>query len=266
MKVIFKFVIHLLIVLLFTIVSQIGGVTWILSMLTVSALKFKKKWTVPTFLALYFAISFLIVPSLASLDGRVPLPIFKSGNIVPHNLITIVFNRHYVKEDLLTELKIISKIFERINPDTKPVYLDANFPFIDGFPLLPHRSHNDGRKIDLAFIYTKNGNASNAKPSRSGYGYFEAPNKGEYNQPKVCIGRGYWQYDFTKYLTLGSSDNFELDTDRTKALMQVILNRPKTHKVFIEPHLKTRLQIDHVKCRFHGCKAVRHDDHIHYQI
>lgn len=235
-------------------------------MLTIKTLKLKKRWTVPTFLTLYVAISFLVVPSFASLDGRVPLPISKSGNIAPHNLITVVLNRHYVKKDLLKELYTISKIFARTNPNSKLVYLDANFPFIDGFPLLPHRSHNDGRKIDLSFIYTQKGSASNAKPARSGYGYFERPHKGEYNQPDVCFGRGHWQYDFTKYLTLGSSDNFEFDKNKTKALIQIILNRPKTHKVFIEPHLKTRLQIDHVKCRYHGCKAVRHDDHIHYQI
>ncbi|MFT5619364.1 MAG: hypothetical protein ACI85I_002607, partial [Arenicella sp.] len=38
-------------------------------------------------------------------------------------------------------------------------------------------------------------------------------------------------------------------------------------KVFIEPHLKTRLGLENYsKIRFHGCQAVRHDDHIHVQL
>ena len=119
MKIIFKFVVHILIVLLFTIISQIGGVIWILSILTVSIFKLKTKWTVPTFLSLYVTISFLVVPSLASIEGRVPLPISKAGDIAPHNLITVVLNRHYVKEDLLNELNIISKTFAKPTKKTK---------------------------------------------------------------------------------------------------------------------------------------------------
>ena len=54
--------------------------------------------------------------------------------------------------------------------------LDANFPFIDGFPLLPHRSHNDGRKVDISLVYeTSDGQYSYAVVSRSGYGVFESP-------------------------------------------------------------------------------------------
>ena len=30
--------------------------------------------------------------------------------------------------------------------------LDGGFPFLDGFPLLPRLSHDDGRKLDLAFL------------------------------------------------------------------------------------------------------------------
>ena len=266
MKLLFKLFIHLLIVLILTLLTQIGGVVWLITIFIFKGKKFKRRWFALTFLTFYSTITFLIVPILASMDGRVPLPISRSGNIAPHNLITVILNRHYVKEDLLTELNIISKTFSKTHPNTKLIYLDANFPFIDGFPLLPHRSHDDGRKIDLSFIYTKDGLMTNSKPSRSGYGNFEAPRKGEHNQPKACLTDGYWQYDFTKHLTLGSSDHYLLDERRTKDLLQIILDRKKTHKVFVEPHLKTRLRIDHIKCRYHGCKAVRHDDHIHFQI
>jgi hypothetical protein len=35
-------------------------------------------------------------------------------------------------------------------------------------------------------------------------------------------------------------------------------------RVFIEPHLKARLDLARLsKVRFAGCRAARHDDHIH---
>lgn len=52
----------------------------------------------------------------------------------------------------------------------------------------------------------------------------------------------------------------------TKALAQLILKQKNVGKLFIEPHLKTRLNLTSKKVRFHGCKAVRHDDHIHFQL
>jgi len=107
---------------------------------------------------------------------------------------------------------------------------------------------------------------TNKKPSRSGYGFYERPKNGEINQPHKCIDNGYWQYDFPKYLTLGSNKNLSFAESKTKDLINLILNRKQTQMVFIEPHLKSRLKIDHRKLRYHGCKAVRHDDHIHYQI
>ena len=32
------------------------------------------------------------------------------------------------------------------------------------------------------------------------------------------------------------------------------------------PHLKARLGLNSNKVRFHGCHAVRHDDHFHVQL
>ena len=45
-----------------------------------------------------------------------------------------------------------------------------------------------------------------------------------------------------------------------------ILHQPNLGKVFIEPHLKDRMKLTNSKIRFHGCGAVRHDDHIHIQL
>jgi len=148
------------------------------------------------------------------------------------------------------------------------IYLDANFPFIDKFPLLPHLSHNDGRKVDVSLIYEEpNGQLTNKKPSISGYGVYENPTAKEYDQNAVCKQRGNWQYDFPKYLTLGTiNKDIEFSEKGTRELAILILRQNSTGKLFIEPHLKKRLNLTSGKVRFHGCQAVRHDDHIHFQL
>ncbi len=259
---------HLIIVVLLTIATQIGGVVWCISLVILLMLKSQNKKLIQfsTFALLYLIFTFLIVPPLAQQFGRTQLPIHKSGNLVPHTYLTVLFNRHYVTPNLRFEMNEISDQFAQVNPTLKIVYLDANFPFFDGFPLLPHLSHNDGKKIDLSFIYSKNGVPTNDKPSNSGYGYYEQPKDNEYNKSENCLKKGYWQYDFPKYLTLGSSNHLSFETNKTKELLEIILKRDNTQKVFLEPHLKSRMRISHDKLRFHGCQSVRHDDHIHLQI
>jgi len=171
-----------------------------------------------------------------------------------------------VKPKLELELNEIAKSINAKNPILKISYLDANFPFIDGFPLLPHISHSDGRKIDLSFYYTKGDKIGNLKPSNLGYGKFVEPLKSEINQTEICKSRGYWHYDYAKYLTLGSRDDLKFDLVSTKHLVREIVTRNKTDKLLIEPHIRKRLKLNNDKIRFHGCHAVRHDDHIHYQI
>jgi hypothetical protein len=259
---------HLIAVLILTVLTQIGGIVWLLNYGTFNLLKFNKPeiFKFLSFVLFYLIMSFLIIPPLAKSLGRVALPITKSGNLIPHNFITPLLNRHYVKPSLRTELLEISESINSKNPKLKVSYLDANFPFIDGFPLLPHLSHNDGRKIDLTFFYTQDKKEGNLKPSNLGYGKFVEPLPNEINQTEICKSKGYWQYDYSKYLTLGSRNDLEFDLSNTKTLVHKILNSTKTDKLLIEPHLKNRLNLNNDKIRFQGCHSVRHDDHIHYQI
>ena len=179
---------------------------------------------------------------------------------------TVLLNRNYVKPELNNLLSFTEQNLKGTNIEIH--YLDANFPFINKFPLLPHLSHNDGKKIDISLIYeTKDGKLSNKQKSNSGYGVFEGPKINETNQIKVCKDKGYFQYDFPKYLTLG-----EINTDLvfskkgTKKLILSILKHKSLGKIFIEPHLKNRLHLKSNRVRYHGCGAVRHDDHIHIQL
>ncbi len=201
---------------------------------------------------------------MAKFAGRTALPF--QGNIVPQTYFTILANRHYVRPALKSSLLAAAEQFRKPYPSLKVVYLDANFPFFDGFPLLPHLSHNDGRKLDLSFIYTRAGKRTNDKPSKSGYGVFAGPITGEHDQVQQCASGGYWQYSFSRFLTFGHDKSLVMDKLATKQLIETLLAQPQTQKIFLEPHLKQRLGLKTAKVRYHGCHAVRHDDHLHWQI
>lgn len=261
-----KIILHIILISLLTITTQIGGIIYLLSIVITHFTKVKN-WIFQflTFVFLYLITTFLIVPKLAPYWGRVKIT--NNTHVQNHTVFTTLCNRNYVNPKLHTSLQQIGKQLHLKYPNLKLIYLDANFPFINKFPLLPHLSHSDGKKIDLSFIYKNEKKLNNKKPTTSGYGVFENPTSKEYNQTKQCKKKGYWQYDYSKYLTFGSfNTSLKLAPKATKYLMQLILKQPNTQKVFIEPHLKKRLQLSNPKIRFHGCKAVRHDDHIHLQI
>lgn len=183
---------------------------------------------------------------------------------------TCLLNRHYVDPKLRTAIDHIAENVQEEYPGTIVAYLDGNFPFYDGFPLLPHLSHNDGEKLDLAFLYTDNTTGkqlNRTAPSFIGYGAFEAPTPHEYNQPNICNKKGHWQYSILgTIIPKWHTENYRFDSERTSSLLHHITAEPAIQKVFIEPHLKHRLNLNSSKIRFHGCQAVRHDDHIHVQL
>ena len=263
-----KIIAHLVIVSALTLLTQVGGLIWILVFGTYRLMggANSKLNRLSVFFMVYLAFALLVIPQVAKIGGRTALPISKSGNLIPHTYLTPLLNRHYVMPALKSDLHSIADETNQNNPLLKVSYLDANFPFIDGFPLLPHLSHNDGRKVDLSFYYTKDQKATNLKPARSGYGAYVESTSSELNQTATCKDKGYWQYDFTKYLTLGGRDDLAFDPENTRRLINLIVSKPKTQKLLIEPHLKNKMGLTHSKIRFQGCHAVRHDDHIHYQI
>ena len=250
---------HLLFIIFLTALTQIGGIIWGIAYFISSKLKIRKRVTFPIF---YLAFNLLIIPPIAKSLGRERLPVFNS-TLKPRNIIYPLLFRNYVKPELNDLLKRTAEKLKK--PNIAITYLDANFPFLDGFPLLPHLSHNDGKKIDLSFMYLNEiGRRIDKKPSVTGYGVYV---KQENPSAVDCLTKGFWQYDFTKYLTLGRINNLNFDSDGTKVLIQELLVNQNSHKLFIEPYLKELLGLNkHSKIRFHGCQAVRHDDHIHFQI
>jgi hypothetical protein len=261
---------------LLTVLTQVGGLVYLVSILTC---KWTDKWTsknylkatyrLTSFLTLYFLTTFLIVPAIAKPLGRVPLPLTETNHLQPLNMLTCFLNRNYVTPDLYKTALDIAGQMNNNFPGTTVNYLDANFPFVDKFPLIPHLSHNDGKKIDLSFCYrdTKTGETTNECPSFIGYGICEEPLPNEKNTADFCTDKGYWQYSFmTKIISQDNKQDFTFDSDKTRELVNLFATQPTIGKIFIEPHLKTRLNLTSDKIRFHGCQAVRHDDHIHIQL
>ena len=265
-----------LLFLLLTALTQVGGLVllaWLPLGRAVDA-KMKDKWVKRIskplgFAVLYLVVTFLLVPPLARQLGRVPLPVRGTAHVVPLTGWTCLLNRHYVKPALRESLYQAARQLHAAFPGTRVAYLDANFPFLDGFPLWPHLSHHDGNKLDLAFCYreARTGEPLPGRaPSPIGYGVYEGPAPGETNAPADCAARGYWQYDLLRYLVpQGRGETMRFDAPRTRKLIGLLAAQPGVGKLFIEPHLKTRLRLRSAKICFHGCGTVRHDDHIHVQ-
>lgn len=207
-----------------------------------------------------------MVPYIAPLFGREKID--DTQNLESHSFFYKLANRNYVRPELHRVLHEIADEYAKEHEGIKLVYLDACFPFFNEFPLLPHLSHNDGKKVDVSLIYEGPGKLfTNKKPSRSGYGVYVSPVNGEFDQAAFCRDKGYWQYGFPQYLSLGEINKEISFSERgTRNLVKIIVKQSEIGKLFIEPHLKARLNLTSPKVRFHGCQAVRHDDHIHFQL
>lgn len=260
-KNIIQLVIHLLSILILLIISQVGVIWYLISMIL-----FKKiHQRIICFLSCWVLGIFLIIPICAKPFGRVPI---YGKSIKAQSLVSIIFYRNYVKKNLNEVLQSISRKYQQRYPNLQIHYLDACFPFFDGYPLLPHLSHDDGKKIDLVFIYQDDhGLPFQPLLTTTGYGAATPVKPGEPDQPKLCIERGYWQYHAAQYLTLGKwRETPALHQQATAELIRLFVEHPQVQKVFLEPHLVARMQLRHPRMRYHGCHSVSHDDHFHVQI
>jgi len=265
LKILLKIIIKIILFVFLTVLTQIGGIIYLVSLII------SKKWnkqlkfkSLIVFIGLYLLSTLLIVPIIAPIFGREKVK--HSEKINPTNYMTVLLNRNYVRPKLNELLNQTEKELKGTNIEIH--YLDANFPFINKFPLLPHLSHNDGKKIDISLIYeTNSGKITDKQKSVSGYGVFENPKLNEFNQIEKCLQSGYFQYDYPKYVTFGKINKELVFSEKgTKKLIKSILKNRNLGKLFIEPHLKSRMNLKNNRIRYHGCRAVRHDDHIHVQL
>ena len=249
---------------LLTILTQIGGVAYLVGLGTARA--FGVQFVLNRMLIFVASYTAMSVTSLfiAPAFDRVSLPCFGDGPLVAQSPLYCVLNRQYVSPEMLLVAEDLASYMAETFPGTQTLTLDANFPFFDGFPLLPHLSHDDGEKLDLAFYYESEG-AYEPSQTRSPIGYwaFEEPRSGD---PEPCENTSgptlRWDVAWFKAF----HNDLTLEPARTREALVWLSQRREVSKLFVEPHLKARLGVQATTIRFQGCRAARHDDHIHLQL
>lgn len=245
-----RFALHSAVIVVLTILTQIGGIAWL------GALLFRRRWL--AFVVIYLG---LVVSAtlLAPYFGRVQLSCGGNSVLKVQAWIYCLTNRTYVRPELKEVLDDLASAMDFHYPGTQTLVLDAGFPFFNDFPLLPHLSHDDGKKVDIAFYYQRDG-AYERGAVRSPIGYF-AFEQGSSNCPRAFpILR--WNFEILQPLWR----ELELEPGRTAAAIHWLADDRRVEKIFLEPHLQNRLGLRLPKVRFQGCFAARHDDHIHIQI
>lgn len=267
-----KIATRIILFILLTALTQLGGLAYIATLGVARALRLGSVLArLSLFLAFYIGVTYAAT-SIAPHFGRVALSCFAkpADHLVVRSPLYCALNRNYVTPGLLRMAEGLADHMDARFPGTATVALDANFPFIDGFPLLPHLSHADGRKLDLAFYYRDGEDRFLNGVTRSPIGYFafEQPNSTD-KQP--CAGRDDW---LTTRWDLAWLQPFfpvyEIEPERMRAavswLAETGVVEYGVEKVFLEPHLTDALGVAAPAVRFQGCRAARHDDHIHVQI
>ncbi|NNJ77336.1 MAG: hypothetical protein HKP56_19505 [Anderseniella sp.] len=264
---------HAIGVVFLTLLTQIGGLVWVGTAVITHRLHKRRLVKLGVFLLIYAGISLAAV-SIAPVFGRVALPCFATGQsqLAMQSPLYCVLNRHYVSKPMYQAANNLAADMDRRFPGTLTQALDANFPFLDGFPLLPHLSHNDGNKLDIALFYADPSTGKYIRgKTRSPIGYwgFERPERGA---ELPCDGRhdiltGRWDMGWFQIF----NSVVALDRPRTRAAFEWLTTHDKggkvgVTKVFVEPHLGKSLGVESDILRFQGCRAARHDDHIHFQV
>ena len=244
---------HGVIVVVLTVLSQLGGLAWFLALV----LARRRGWLVfvVAFLAFHggFSASARVV---APIYGRVAIPCSGEG-AVAHSWMFCALNRTYVTPELARVLDDLAAHIDNLYPGRRVRVLDAGFPFGEGFPLLPHLSHDDGRKADLAFWYE-----GEATRSPIGYWAFEEPAP----SAAVCASTTWWSMRWNMAWLQPWMGAAALDEEVTREAIVWLKAVLPGGRIFLEPYLARRLRVTGDPVGFQGCRAARHDDHIHIQL
>lgn len=263
---------HLNIALFLTLLTQIGGIAYLIA-LAVSRLWVRRRlWlTSSLFVLVYTALTFAAA-QIAPIFGRVPLSCLTDAEdkLVVRSPIYCALNRNYVTPPMHALAEALAAHMSSEFPGTATVALDANFPFLTGFPLLPHLSHADGRKLDFAYYYKDASGSFLNGITRSPIGYFAFEQPAE-NDEQPCMGRsdwltGRWDLDLIQPLFPAYGIEERRMVAAVNWLISEGVSRFGVEKIFLEPHLKNAFGITDDHVRFQGCRAARHDDHLHIQV
>jgi hypothetical protein len=241
---------HLTVICGLTVLTQVGGFAWALSLLV--------KRRLAAFAVIYAAL-WLGAVTFAPFAGRVPLPCTGEPLRMQSPAYCLML-RHFVTPELAAVAQDAAETVATDYPGTLTLVLDGGFPFLDGMPLLPHLSHDDGEKLDFAFFYTEDGRYLPGK-TRSPIGYWAFETLDHPNCPPAFPTLR-WDLAWLQPLW----PDRPLEPQRTKALIQAFLDDLRVGRVFVEPPLALALDVQGPSLGFQGCRAARHDDHIHIQL
>jgi hypothetical protein len=250
---------HLGAIAVLTMLSQLGGLAWAGAML-VSRRKGLRMQGFLLVFGLFYGLIWGAAQVTAPAFGRVPLPC-SGAPLRMQSPLYCALMRNFVTPELRDVAMDAAHAVAAEHPGTITLALDGSLPFLDGLPLFPHLSHDDGEKLDFAFFYADaTGYAPGQTASPLGYFAFERAGAEQCPPafPTLRWDMGWFQPLVRKDLTL--------ERDRTATLIRVLMQDPRVAKIFVEPPLASALGLSGDKLRFQGCRAARHDDHIHIQL
>ena len=241
---------HGAVVVLLTMLTQLGGVAWL------AALALGRRWvSFPLAYAVLWGVEYVVAP----MAGREALPCF-GAPLRMQSPFYCVTMRNYVTPEMALVAQDAARRVAEAHPGTVTLALDGSLPFGDGIPLLPHLSHDDGEKLDLAFYYAGEGGYLPGRTwSPLGYFAFEALDRETCPRAVVTLR---WDMRWVQ----GLWRDWAVDVPRSRALVQALVADARVAKVFVEPPLAEAWGVAGGKVRFRGCRAARHDDHVHVQL
>ena len=140
-----------------TVLTEVGGVILVAAWFGFGRIFRKRRSITLATVATYVFLVLVVIPQVAPWFGRVALPIWATSEnpVAPRSWIFVLTCRNYVSPELKALILESARELREKHPDAVTHYLDANFPFIDGIPLLPHLSHDDGDKMDFAVFLSR---------------------------------------------------------------------------------------------------------------
>ncbi|WP_316014821.1 hypothetical protein [Roseobacter sp. HKCCA0434] len=230
--------VHMLIALVLTALTQVGGVAWLAALVARGTGPARALRFAAAFVTLYAGLS-VTAWAVAPAFGRVALPCLR-GEVRAYHPLYCAANRSYASFELAAQLAAAGVPLRT---------LDAGFPL--PMPMLPHLSHGGGRAVDIALPLERG-----ALP----WGYWAFVQPGA-DDPQPCTGQdGPLRWDMAAL----QPPEVVLDAASFARQVRALLDQDLT--ILIEPHLEADLPFESDALRFQGCSAARHDDHIHVRL